>query len=150
MAGLLSAAGKTDEAEATYRKAETLLAGLARSSPSTAAARAALADCRSRLGWLRYEHRQVRRRAGCRTAWRGPTRRRWPPPPGHRTRPGGPGGTVHRIGILLSQTGKQSEAEAEFRKALAIGQKLADDNPAVTEFRSDLAGSHNNLGLAAE
>ena len=29
--------------------------------------------------------------------------------------------------------GKSSEAEAEFRKALAIQQKLADDNPAVTD-----------------
>ena len=54
VAGLLSAAGKTDEAEATYRKAETLLADLARSSPSTQAARAALAYCRTGMGMLRY------------------------------------------------------------------------------------------------
>ena len=44
--------------------------------------------------------------------------------------------TVHRIGNLLWQTGKPTEAEAEFRRALAIRQKLAADNPAVTEFRS--------------
>ena len=44
------------------------------------------------------------------------------------------------------ETGKPAEAEAEYRKALAIYQKLADDNPAVTEFRSRLADSHNNLG----
>ena len=36
-------------------------------------------------------------------------------------------------------TGKPAEAEAEFRKGLAIQQKLADDNPAVTDFRSSLA-----------
>jgi hypothetical protein len=42
--------------------------------------------------------------------------------------------------------GKPSEAEAKLRTALAIRQKLADDNPAVTEFRSQLALSHNNLG----
>ncbi len=30
--------------------------------------------------------------------------------------------------------------------ALAIRQKLAADHPAVTDFRSRLAGSHNNLG----
>ena len=47
--------------------------------------------------------------------------------------------TMNRIGALLWQTGKPAEAEAEFRKALAIRQKLADDNPAVTEFRSALA-----------
>src|SRR5215831_12601102 len=52
VAGLLSAAGKTDEAETTYRKAETLLADLARSSPSIPAARAALANCRAGMGRL--------------------------------------------------------------------------------------------------
>ncbi len=51
-----------------------------------------------------------------------------------------------RLGNLLSKTGKSSEAEAEYRKALAIQQKLADDNPAVTYFRSNLALSHNILG----
>ena len=54
VAGLLSAVGKTDLAEATYRKAETLLADLARSSPSTPAARAALANCRAGMGLLRF------------------------------------------------------------------------------------------------
>ena len=75
------------------------------------------------------------------------TRRRWPPPPGRRPSPGGtwrPRSTGSPI--CWPSTGKSSEAEAEFRKALAILQKLADDNPAVTQFRSDLAGSHNNLG----
>ena len=49
--------------------------------------------------------------------------------------------------MLLSFTDKKSEAEAEYRKAIALWQKLADDYPAVTEFRSDLAKSHNNLGI---
>ena len=48
---------------------------------------------------------------------------------------------------LLSNTGKPAEAEAEYRKALAIWQKLADDNPAVTGFRSSLADSHFDLGI---
>jgi tetratricopeptide (TPR) repeat protein len=42
--------------------------------------------------------------------------------------------------------GKPAEAEAELRNALAIQQKLADDNPAVTKFRNSLAYSHFNLG----
>ena len=33
-----------------------------------------------------------------------------------------------------------------FRESLAIRRKLAEDNPAVTEFRSRLAISHNNIG----
>ncbi len=49
--------------------------------------------------------------------------------------------------MLLEDTGKSSEAEAEYRKALAIQQKLADDNPTVTEFRDSLAVSHINLGI---
>ena len=81
-------------------------------------------------------------------------------PPGTR-RPGGAGrrprgrgriaadlaDTINRIGWLLSQTGKLAEAEAEHRKALALYQKLADDNPAVTEFRNSLASSHDTLGI---
>ena len=42
--------------------------------------------------------------------------------------------------------GRSWEAEAEYRQALAILQKLADDHPAVTEFRFFLANSHYSLG----
>ena len=52
-----------------------------------------------------------------------------------------------RTAVVLRATDKKSEAEAEYRKAIALRQKLADDYPAVTEFRSDLARSHNNLGV---
>jgi tetratricopeptide (TPR) repeat protein len=41
-----------------------------------------------------------------------------------------------------------SEAATEYRKALALDQKLAEDNPAVTRFRSDLGYSLNALGEA--
>src|SRR5262249_24566469 len=37
--------------------------------------------------------------------------------------------TVLRIGGMLGATGKPAEGEAEHRKALALWQKLADDNP---------------------
>jgi tetratricopeptide (TPR) repeat protein len=40
----------------------------------------------------------------------------------------------------------ESAAEAEYRLAIALEQKLADDHPAETQFRRDLAGSHLNLG----
>ena len=52
----------------------------------------------------------------------------------------------HDLGLLLTETGKPTEAEAEHRRALEIFGKLAADNPAVTDFRSGLAGGHNNLG----
>ncbi len=41
--------------------------------------------------------------------------------------------------------GKSAEAAVECRQALAIQQKLANENPAVTEFRNRLAASHHNL-----
>jgi hypothetical protein len=47
---------------------------------------------------------------------------------------------------VLEETGKPAEAEAEHRAAISIRQKLADNNPAVTEFRNWLAQSHDNLG----
>jgi tetratricopeptide (TPR) repeat protein len=47
-----------------------------------------------------------------------------------------------------SATGKPAEAEAEYRKALALYQKLADDNPAVTDFRVRMAYALTNLADA--
>ena len=46
------------------------------------------------------------------------------------------------MGKLRSHTGKPLEAEAELHKAMAIQQKLADDNPAVIGFRLFLAFGH--------
>ena len=42
----------------------------------------------------------------------------------------------NNIGILLSDTGKPGEALASYEAARAIQQRLADDNPAVTEFQT--------------
>ena len=47
---------------------------------------------------------------------------------------------------MLWPDGRWAEAEAECRQALAIKQKLADENPAVTGFRSSLGVSLMNLG----
>ena len=189
VAGLLEATGKTDEALAAYRRSEALLAGPAGSDP---AARAALAACRSRLGWLLSDHGPDRRGAGGLPAGAGRPggagrrprglERRPPRPGGHgppHRRPaggdgqaGGGGGRVPhgrwrsarswptttppspnsaaawRTATTTSasccrETGRPAEAEAEFRTALALHQKLAEDNPAVTEFRSGLAHSHH-------
>ena len=43
--------------------------------------------------------------------------------------------------------GKRPEAEEQYRKALAIQEKLVAEFPAVPEYRRDLALSHNNLGI---
>ena len=40
----------------------------------------------------------------------------------------------------------RSGARAAYDKALAIRQKLVDDNPTVTMFQDELANGYNNLG----
>jgi tetratricopeptide (TPR) repeat protein len=47
----------------------------------------------------------------------------------------------------VHESGLPTQAESEFRSALAINQKLSDDHPTVPSFRSDLALSLHNLGL---
>jgi len=143
VAGLLWSTGQTREAEAAYRKAETLLAEL---GPTTAVARATLANCRSRLGGLLYSmgrhdealsvYRLARAEQEALAAAPGATAE------SRRDL----AATIDGIAYLLAGTGKSSEAEAEFRKEQELFQKLADDNPAVTQFRNALAGSHDYLG----
>jgi serine/threonine-protein kinase len=144
VARLLQATGKTEEALETYRRSESLLAGIA---GTDAVVRAALADCRSSLGSLHYARGQsVDALATFRLAradqevlvtipWATNAARR------------DLAATISHIGILLSDTGKPSEAEAEFRNALLIEQKLTDENPADPGFRSRLAAGHYNLAM---
>ncbi len=54
--------------------------------------------------------------------------------------------TVTRIASVLSSTGRPAEAETESRTALAISQKLVDENPVDAGLRSALAQRHLNLG----
>jgi tetratricopeptide (TPR) repeat protein len=51
------------------------------------------------------------------------------------------------IGVWMDQTGKRAEALQAYQKALAIRKKLADANPADTEFQFGLARSHFNIGI---
>jgi eukaryotic-like serine/threonine-protein kinase len=50
------------------------------------------------------------------------------------------------LGILLSQTGRPSEAEAEQRKAVALYEKLTAENPESLNHRYGLAGALYYLG----
>ncbi len=118
---MLAATGKTDEALAAYREAEGLLVGPASSSTE---ARAALADCRSRLGGLlsaigrnqealaAYRLARADQEASAAIAGAADEARR------------DLAATINRIGVLLAQTGRPADAEAEFRRALAIRLEL--------------------------
>ena len=143
VAALLEATGKTDEARATYRRSESLLAGPA---GTDATARAARADCRARLGDLLSSTGQATEAMAAYQQARADQE-------ALAAAPGAPAEarsdlayTVRRIAILLANTGKPTEAEAEFRRTLEINAKLAADYPAVAEYRLRLAGSHNNIG----
>jgi tetratricopeptide (TPR) repeat protein len=48
--------------------------------------------------------------------------------------------------VLLGDTGHPAEALATCERARAIRERLARDNPAVTDFQRDLAASHYNIG----
>jgi len=56
------------------------------------------------------------------------------------------GQSHYGIGRVLEDMGKPEEALVSCRKAVAIQQKLAGANPAVTEFQNDLAWSHHIIG----
>jgi serine/threonine-protein kinase len=49
--------------------------------------------------------------------------------------------------VLLSGLGRGTEAEAAFRAAVAVREKLVAENPAVPAYRSDLARGQFNLGV---
>ena len=127
---------------ATYRTAGGALAGPAASTP---AARAALAYCRSRLGGS-CTRGAIRRRpallrlaradqeaAGRRPGATNESRATW------RTR-------SDRIGFLLWRQ-RPSEAEAEYRTALAIRRSWPTTTPPSPTSAARLALTHNNLGL---
>jgi eukaryotic-like serine/threonine-protein kinase len=146
---VLQQTGKTDLAVAAYRKAESLLAvaGGPGPAPDGRQTRSALAACRNRLAGLlhatghaddalsvyrlaRADQEAMVQIAGELSADRPNLAR-----------------TIHGISIILSSmTGMISEAEADCRAALALYQKLADENSAVADFRSQLASSRNFLG----
>ena len=56
-------------------------------------------------------------------------------------------GTMYAgIGVMLGRTGKLAEATAALQRSVDVLTRLADDNPAGTEFRSHLVNTHNIIG----
>ena len=126
VASLLEARGSTDEARATYRRSESLLAGPAGADP---AARAALAACRSRIGWLLSSTgKSADALAVCRLA-RADQEALAAAPEASNDARRDLAATINRIGNLLRATGKPAEAEAEFRRALALQTEAGRRQP---------------------
>jgi eukaryotic-like serine/threonine-protein kinase len=51
------------------------------------------------------------------------------------------------LGVLLKDSGMRPEAEEQYRKALAIQEKLVALFPTVLPYRVDLGGSYCNFGI---
>ena len=90
------------------------------------------------------------RRRSSSTARPWPSKRSWPPtsPPCRSTARIWPR-SHNNLGNLLADLGKRPEAEQQYRKALAIQEKLAADFPAVPEYRQDLASKPQQPGASA-
>ena len=132
---------------ATYRKAESLLVELDLTTADAAPARAVLARCRSRLGWLLIgTGREEEALALVRLARADQEVLAAAPGATAESRQD-LAGTIGAFAIAPKNTGKSSdeEVDAEFHKELAMLQKLTDDNPAVDDFRIRLASRHEIL-----
>jgi serine/threonine-protein kinase len=139
VAFLLYSTGKVDEALAAYRRAESLLAGVAGSDPE---ARAALAACRTRMTQaLLNADKPDQALAACKLARADQEALATVPGASNDSRRD-LAATLRELGVVLWQAGKLVESVPELRAALAIQQKLADENPAVTIFRNELANTH--------
>ncbi|MGO9913266.1 MAG: protein kinase domain-containing protein [Isosphaeraceae bacterium] len=137
--------GRTDEAEATYRRAEKLLVELAATSNAPQATRAALARSRTLLGYLLAEssradealslYHLARVDQEAQAAAAGATTESLREL----------AATAYGIAELLASMGKPAEAEAEYRNMLALEQKLADGNPGLVQSRQVGLG-HYDIG----
>jgi eukaryotic-like serine/threonine-protein kinase len=143
VANLLYSTGKSDEALATCRRSESLLAGLAGSDPD---ARAALAYCRTQLARLLMFKGQNSAALATFQRARADQEALAAVPGASNEARSALAETVRSIGFLLWVTGKWDEAVPELRAAMGIYQKLTDENPDVVEFRHGLGGTRRYLG----
>jgi tetratricopeptide (TPR) repeat protein/tRNA A-37 threonylcarbamoyl transferase component Bud32 len=135
--------GKANEGIQAYRRAESLLAGVADSDPE---ARAALAACRTRMARpLLHSGKTTEALAACKMARADQEALASVPGASIDSRRDFTA-TLNELGIVLWQTNKPAQAEPEFRAALLIQQKLADENPAVVDIQNYLANIHLHLG----
>jgi eukaryotic-like serine/threonine-protein kinase len=136
VAALRSSTVKTDEALATYRRAESVLVGLAGSNSE---ARAALANCRTAMArLLLYEGKNDEALADCMNA-RADQQALALVAGDSRDNRRDRATTAHELSLILHSIGKLPEAEAEIREAVEIQLKLVRENPTQAELRSSLA-----------
>jgi serine/threonine-protein kinase len=143
VANLLHTTGKLNEGIAAYRRAESLLAGVASSDPE---ARAALAACRTRMTRPLLHSGKAAEALAVGKLARADQEALASIPGASNDSRRDLAATINELGIVLWQTNRPAEAEPEFRSALAIQQKLVDENPGALDFRNYLANMHLHLG----
>jgi serine/threonine protein kinase/tetratricopeptide (TPR) repeat protein len=143
VASLLFQTGKTDQALATYRRAEALLAGLVSSHPP---ARATLARYRTGMARLLFSCGKIDEAQTALKMARADQEVLADAPGASVEDRSALAATVDALGEMLWFTGRAAEAEPELRTALAIQQRLADENPSITRFGGTLAAIHMGLG----
>jgi serine/threonine protein kinase len=145
VASLLWSTGKNEEALKDYRRSESILADVAVSDPG---ARGALAACRTRMALhLFYQTNYAEALAAMKLA-RADLEPLAAAPGASLEARHELAETVNQIGFVLWQTGKPAQAETEFRTALELYGKLAEENKAEPEFRRGVASCHYYLGNA--
>ena len=143
---LLHTTGRNDEALSVYRLARADQEALAAAPGATAESRRDLAHTINRVAFMLSNDGQSHRKRRPSSARRWRSTRSWPTriPPSPSSAANWRAATASSATCCVRRA-SPSEAEAEYRKALAIQQKLADDNPAVTQFRGFLANHHFGL-----
>jgi serine/threonine-protein kinase len=139
--------GQHPDAEAAFRRARELYAGLAADFPGVPRYRQELATSANSLCILLYNTGRARE-AGA--AWgealdlRERLAAEFPAEPEYRRELAG---SHHNQGILLRETGRPREAEAAYRNALGLYKALAAEFPAEPRHRLQLAMTDTNLGM---
>jgi serine/threonine-protein kinase len=144
VASLLGATGKRDEAEAVYRRAESLLMGPAGSDPR---ARAALASSRSQLGYLLGESGDPDGARAAHEAALADLRGLAAARPDDIKPAVLLAKSLDDFGHFKERTGRMAEALASFQEGRAVMERVARAEPGVTQHRASLAHLIHHAGV---
>jgi serine/threonine protein kinase/tetratricopeptide (TPR) repeat protein len=140
VASLLRTMDKSGEALTAYRRAESAL--------GEPGARAALADCRTRMALLLFYEDDYAGALSAMKLARADQESLAALPGASLDVRRNLAETVNQIGFLYWNMGKPVQAETEFRTALALYLKLAEENKAEPEFRRGQGSCHFYIGGA--
>jgi serine/threonine protein kinase/Flp pilus assembly protein TadD len=142
---VLQAAGQFGAAEVAFRRAETYLQKLADNHP-------AVPEYRQQLARSRFNQGAFLEAIGRPRDAEKPLRQaqeifeKLGPGSATEVRPD-LAGTLNSLALALNATGRAQEAEATYRKAIALWENLTDDFPKMADYHSNLGGTLANLGM---